>query len=109
MAVRSKALYTGIITTTLAATLYTVPTGFRTIVRSIVITDGSGAAGNVLLELFTGSTRIAFISAHVAAFPADGSTVYLTPWIVMMQGITLKVTLDHQPASLVVSGAELAL
>lgn len=51
MAVTPKELYGGTLTTTLTATLYTVPASTRTVVTSIAVTNTSGASANLTLEV----------------------------------------------------------
>ena len=51
MAVTPKELYGGTLTTTLTATLYTVPGATRTVVTSLAVTNTSGASANLTLKV----------------------------------------------------------
>ena len=72
MAVTSKELYAGTLTTTLTATLYTVPSSTNTVVTSITICNSSGSSANLTLK--AGGTAL------FAALPVDaGTSLFLGP------------------------------
>ena len=90
-------------------TLYTVPTGKRTIVKSIVTTNLDSSARIVIFYVTVGSTEEASFNVHEAASGAAGDTVILAPWIVLEAGQSLKAQTTGGTSRVIVSGAELTL
>jgi hypothetical protein len=91
-------------------TLYTVPTGKRTIVKSIWLRNNTAAAiTGAWAVVITGGATISFFQP-LAATPAAGSTVKIEPWIVLRAGDALTVAgVAGSGVDAYVSGAELTL
>jgi hypothetical protein len=109
MTVRSKQLAVVDALTTSLITLYTVPTGYRTIVKEIVTTNTDSAARTNVFALFDGSTRLMLFILHLAASGAAGETVVQDLWLVLDEGQKLSAQTSGGTSRLIVSGAELFL
>lgn len=72
MAVTPKPLYEGTLTTTLTATLYTVPGATRAVITSVAVTNTSGAQANLTLKV----NGVAKFSAEPVA---AGGRLFLGP------------------------------
>ena len=90
-------------------TLYTVPTGYRTIVKSILVTNLDTTARVVIFAIKSGSTELATFNVNVAASPAAGHAVMTLPWVVLNEGQTLAAQTNGGTSRLVISGSELLL
>lgn len=89
--------------------LYTVPTGKRTIVKSLLAQNLASAAIRVVFDFAAGSTIYGYFCMHPAAALSSGETVYQDTWIVLEPGDTIHATGASTGAAVVVSGAELTL
>jgi hypothetical protein len=94
---------------TTLVTVYTVPSGKRTIVKGIWVRNAGAAATvcDVNLALSGGPSPSFFIA--LAATPAAGSTVFLPVWIVLNAGDVIKAAMNAGTGDLIVAGAELTL
>jgi hypothetical protein len=88
-------------------TLYTVPTGKRTIVKSIVLLNTNAAANIVAIEVYNGATLLAFMRFYLAIEATAGDTVNAQTWFVLNAGQTLKGIATKASASVLISGSEL--
>lgn len=91
-------------------TLYTCPSGKRTIVKSVYLRNATAAAvvSAIAVTRSTGGTINFFVP--LAATPAAGSTVFLDLWMVLNAGDVLKVGgAAGSGVDALASGAELTL
>jgi hypothetical protein len=99
-------LYAGLITNTNSASptlLYTVPTGYRIVLRSLNGANKHTAANGIVVNA-PDPNRIWF--ANLAAFNGVGSTQEDRPWIVLSAGQTIKAYCGNANGVwLVVSGS----
>lgn len=106
MAVRSKQLANGVATTTLT-TVYTVPSGETTILKSLALYNPAGGATTTffLSALIDGNARGLSIIPGISA----NQDSYEEFWIVLMEGDSLRVNSTPSSAvQFVISGAELS-
>lgn len=109
MTVHSTQLGADLTLGTGATTLYTVPAGKRTIVKSIVVCNGNAAANFVGFGVIRAGVTIANFRYFVAATSTSGDTVSDLPWIVLNAGDQLLAQAHLASVSVIVSGAELGL
>lgn len=109
MAVRSQRLGANLGVGTTETTLYTVPSGFRTIVKSIVVCNRNAAANFFALGLYSGGSEVAIWREFMAASGNAGDTVFRDLWVVMDAFDHITGTAHLSPVSVVISGAELDL
>lgn len=89
--------------------LYTVPSGKRTILKSVTFQNGYTSGTNrIYLALDLGGVEI-YLTAVVPTEGSAGDTAYLLPWVVLNAGDTVTVKGAQEPYTCVVSGAELTL
>lgn len=91
------------------STIYTCPSGKRTIVKSLVVFNGASSTNVVTWELLAGATLLSTWNTHLATTGAAGDSVYEQPWIVMNAGDVLKAIASASGVRLVVSGTQLTL
>lgn len=107
--VRSTSL--GIVKLTVATfhTLYTVPAGRRTIVKSVAIYNGGAAGRTAYVAVVRGGTTFYGAVWTLGASQANPSSEQEV-WWVLNTGDQLKVqTIDSGDMSFIVSGAELII
>lgn len=109
MAARSKQLAAATIGDGSVHNLYTVPSGFRTIVKGITVYNATATACGVTLEVKSGATLLALFNVWTKGAGVDGDTTILEPWIVLEAGQTLAVGFCSSGGYITVSGAELEL
>lgn len=109
MTVVSQSLAIGQRTSTAATSIYTVPTGKRTILKSIVVNNGNVAANRVVVEILISGTVVAAMSLFAAAGGATNDTPILQPWLVLQAGWTISILSTQQPYYYALSGSELIL
>ena len=109
MSVRSKQLGLGTSLGTGTHDLYTVPAGYRTIVKSLVLWNRFGTAQRVVVGILSGSTLLADFVVVLAATSNAAETNVLQPWIVMEAGQKIQVAPQGGTVDAIVSGAELLL
>lgn len=90
-------------------TLYTVPTGKRTIVKSAIVRNQAAAAQVVTLYVFSGGSEVASLNYHLAAAGSAGDTISDLTWFVINAGQQLRAIAGSSFAEIIVSGAELDL
>lgn len=91
-----------------STTLYTCPSGKRTIVKTIWLRNATAGAitGGWAIVISGGATLTFF--QPLAATPAAGSTVKIEPWAVLHAGDVLKVSgAAGSGVDVYISGAEL--
>lgn len=101
MTVRSKQLYAGLPATG-SSTLYTVPAGHTTIVRTVTILSGSATAGRTILLVFAGvivQVRAADLNLY--------QRIDFNTWHVLEAGDTIDWVADTNLVHVLISGAEL--
>lgn len=109
MSVASKQLALSELLGNSQQTLYNVPSGKRTIVKSIVVTNLDSTARVIIFAIKTGSTEDATFNINVAASPAAGHSVMTLPWIVLEVGQSLAAQTNGGTSRVIVSGTELTL
>lgn len=107
MTVHSTQLGLELTFSTTHTTVYTVPAGKRTIVKSILIQNQTAAAGTVTIWVQVGSTQLFAINYHLTAAGSVGDSVTLAPWLVLNAGQSLVVATQAGSAGIAFSGAEL--
>ena len=109
MTVASKQLGSLVTANAGTYTLYTVPTGRRTIVKEIVVQNLAAAAQRIIMEVtFSGGATFQWVINVGAVNTATESISYPT-WIVINAADVLKVIVSSNTASVLVSGAELVI
>jgi arginase family enzyme len=109
MSVHSKQLGTGNGVGTAGSTIYTVPSGKRTIVKSIVLQNNNGSANRVIIGVFfSGGSNVSWGVTLGASASATESLNYAT-WFVMNVGDSLKITPASDFVNVIASGSELDL
>lgn len=104
MSVHSKQLGKSTSIGTSLVVLYTVPTGRRTIVKSVAVINTNGAAQRITMK-FAG----VYQTMHLAAATAAGESQEFQCWIVLNAGETLEISTGAATAYAIASGAELIL
>lgn len=89
--------------------LYTVPTGKRTIVKSILIVNADAAAKRIVLKARASGVDFCFWVFYCAAVATNGEQQFLEPWTVLNAGETIRLAAAGSACTVVVSGAELTL
>ena len=89
--------------------LYTVPAGYRTILKSIVIHNNAAAAQQPYVGSKHSGTYVWEARVALTANGTVGDTAYIAPWIVLNPGDTLQVVPGAASINIVLSGAELKL
>jgi hypothetical protein len=107
MPVHSARLATTIALGTSLTTLYTVPTGKRTIIKSVVAQNFTASTPTLTMGIYSGSTEIGQWSIHMASLGTVGDTQIVPVWIVMNAGELLKAFSSAASIGVVVSGTEL--
>ena len=88
-------------------TLYTCPTGKRTIVKSIISENTNAATQRLIYQIKNGATTKVQWAEHPASASAAGETVYRDLWVVMVPGDVLSVIIAAASLDVIVSGTEL--
>jgi hypothetical protein len=88
-------------------TLYTVPTGKRTILKSVIVNNNHNAANNVSVYVYVGSLPVFIMTFYMAADGVDGDTKFALPWLVLEAGQILKAAPQFSTAYVACSGSEL--
>lgn len=109
MGVHSVQLGANSLITTTGVTLYTVPSGKRTILKSLIIENLHTATQRVIVTVKNGGTTKVQWVIWPAAGSSNGETVVQTLWVVLNVGddIEIKPALGNVEA--IASGAELDL
>lgn len=107
--VASKQLGFNAAVPTTGSTLYTVPTGKRTIVKSIVLHNNGGAAARANIAVLSGASTLFNYFVDLAASGAAGDSKTDAPWLVMEAGESLKLFASVGTIQAYASGAELTL
>ena len=90
-------------------TLYTVPSGIRTILKSMVLTNLGASAMRPAIALMHGATTLATINLDLGASGTDTETLTWLPWIVLNAGDSIVVTPRAGTMDVIASGSELTL
>jgi hypothetical protein len=91
------------------ATIYTVPAGKRTILKSVLLQNSYAGSNRVILTLhLAGGANIGWGLTLGTSGTATESLIWL-PWIVMMAGDYLTVAPTNSPIQVLASGAELSV
>ena len=108
MTVHSNLLFSGSFGDSSTHTLYTVPTGKRTIVKSIVPRNAGSSAGAVVIGLKNGATSEGNFGIWCTASGTNGDSAVVLPWIVLQVGWSLTVSFPTGSGGwITVSGSEL--
>ena len=109
MTVHSTLLGHAIAIGTSESILYTVPSGKRTIVKSIVATNYTAAAVTLFVKGKQSGSDIWLLEIPLGADTADNRSFTDPVWIVMNAGQQLVALAGTADVSIVVSGSELIL
>lgn len=109
MTVHSTLLGKGAALSVALHTLYTVPTGKRTILKSITLWNNFAATNRVVVELTLGGVTVVVLDPVLASTGSAGDSIYVPFWTVMDAGDTVAVAPQSHPADATLSGAELTL
>ena len=78
------------LTTTSATTVYTVPTGATSIVKSVLVSDDSGSGDTITLTITNGSDVFSLFKTK--SIGANGTSELLAAPLVLTAGEILKAT-----------------
>lgn len=109
MAVHSKRLGSSIAVGATDVTLYTVPSGKRTIVKGVQMQNLGATACRGTLKVYNGATQIMQYATPLAAVGSDGNSDTRQIWLVMNAGEALKCNCTAGTIVVCASGAELTL
>lgn len=109
MTVHSTLLGKGAALSVALHTLYTVPTGKRTILKSITLWNNFAATNRVVVELTLSGVTVVVLDPVLASTGSAGDSIYQPFWTVMDAGDTVAVAPQSHPADATLSGAELTL
>lgn len=104
MSVHSNQLGKSTAVGTSLVTLYTVPTGRRTILKSVAVINLNGAAVRIVMRLAG-----VYQTMHLAAATAAGESQEFSCWIVLNAGDKVEVSTSAATAYAIASGSELVL
>jgi hypothetical protein len=90
-------------------TIYTVPSGKRTIVKSVWLRNTAAAAQTATIRFNLATGAIVQLFVPLAASPGAGSSVLLTPWVVLNVGDVFQLGASATGIDGIASGAELSL
>lgn len=107
MTTRSTQLGIDVGVGTTEVTLYTVPTGKRSIVKGLQMTNTNAAANFTAIEVYSGATLLGFWREYMAAGGVTGDSITKELWLVLNAGQALKAVSHAASVSVIVSGAEL--
>lgn len=109
MAVHSTQLgaHTGI--TTAGVTLYTVPAGKRTIVKSVCFQSHAAASQRVFIVFSSATAGDIALGVTVGAIGSATESMNYECWVVLNAGDKLKVVPVSDNVDAIASGAELVL
>lgn len=107
MTVHSTLLGKGAALSVALHTIYTVPSGKRTILKSITLWNNFAATNRVVVELVLGGTTVVVLDPVLASTGSAGDSIYVPFWTVMNAGDSIVVAPQSHPADVTASGAEL--
>jgi hypothetical protein len=107
MAAHSTQLAAAHVTSGALTDVYDVPSGKRTIVKSVVAFNGYAGTNYLQLVGYEGATELFQLRVYMAASGSAGDTQILLPWIVMNDGQKIELAAQHSDIYVVLSGAEL--
>lgn len=94
---------------TTQVTLYTCPSGHRTIVKSLVVRNGAVGSNILAVAILSGGVVAGAMRLYLAAGGTNGDTELLQPWMVMEAGDALIAQATAASVVVFASGAELTL
>lgn len=109
MSVRSQRLAAGVQGAGAASTPYTVPAGYRTIIKGIFVRNTNAAAQRVVISIYSGATDIVDTSIWMGANGGATEQVWMDTFQVMYAGESIKVAVGLASCIYLISGAELLL
>ena len=86
-----------------------MPTGYRTIVKSIVLWNRLGTAQRIVIGILAGATLKANFVVPLGATSSATEYVVVSPWIVMDENTKIQVAPQSGTADVIISGTELEL
>jgi hypothetical protein len=107
--VRSTQLGANAAVSTSETALYTVPTGKRTILKSVTINNGAASTNKTTILFRRSGTPFAYLKYYPSAANAAGDTIISSPWIVLNAGDAISAEAASASVGIVLSGAELTL
>lgn len=109
MTVRSNRLAAGNADGTTINTIYTTPTGYRTIIKGITAWNSFNGFNRLYLEMYQGSTLETYMMVPLGAVGGLDESKFLQTFIVLPAGHSIKADALHNAVYFVLSGAELIL
>lgn len=109
MTVRSKQLGINGSIGTGGNNIYTAPTGYRAIVKSIWLESNHSATQRIVVSIWNSGSQIWAAAVTLGASASATESMLLTPWVVLMPGDTLNIKPLLGSCQAVVSGAELLI
>lgn len=110
MSVASKSLGSAANLGTSETTIYTVPTGKRSIVKNVTVVNNAGSANWLIISVYTsGGTLLFFWHEFLTAQNTNGDSVVRDTWLVIHESWELRVQSHVAGLYVAVSGAELTL
>jgi hypothetical protein len=104
---RTKQLASGLITGTAVTDVYTVPAGYRTILKTVQLLEASGVACQVNVRL---SGVGAWEVVSLAAYPASGASANVKQWVVFEPGQVLQLNRSNAGTyTYILSGSEMLI
>ena len=107
MAAHSTQLAAAHVTSGTLTGVYTVPSGIRTILKSIVTFNDYSGTNYLQLVGYQGATELFQMRVYMAASGGAGDTQVVLPWVVMNVGQSIELAAAHSGVYVVLSGAEL--
>jgi hypothetical protein len=89
-ALRATQFFTGTVMGASSHLLYTVPSGHRIILKTVVMLNQSATASDWQLRV---QTLGAFVRGHLASYGGAGDSTTWSGWVVLDEGQTLYLTL----------------
>ena len=109
MTIASQQLHAAAVPVTTPVTIYTVPSGKRTILKSIAVYNGWTSAQVVELYFYDGGTLLMAWPLYLGAIGTNADRILEAPWMVLLDGQIIKIVSDHSGAYAMLSGAELTV
>lgn len=109
MSVASQQLGGGSFTTGSYHTVYTVPAGKRTILKSMWLRNTFSGANIAKLNLHTGAFGDVYMYTNLVTSGSSGDTALIPLWVVLLPGDIIKIQPTQSSVEAILSGTELTL
>ena len=109
MTVRSNRLAIGLADGSTISTVYTTPTGYRTIIKMISCQNVASVFNRLYVEMYQGSTVEGYLMFPLGANGGLDEAKHVPMFQVLPAGHSLKIDALHNGILYVISGAELQM